>query len=209
MCNLEMQNTKQNMTDNTFKVVYILDSKEVEPVPCRWEENGVLFWPPTKKELRKTQCYAHSKPNKETWGTYACVVKAEGIQHFRDASATADLICGHETTTDDDDFGVNTSSATRTTEKNLRTSKLVGKQYSQFFSDQSELSMNTQEVVDTESIIQDANTDEVPGVMSFDISEVPSHVVLPTANDFASLQNAFLECKHIICSYIYCPHHLI
>lgn len=85
-----------------FKVVYIKESQEIEPVPHQWEANDILYWPPTKSETRKKQSDVKSIPIPDKWTKYNCVVKAQDIALFVHASATADKLC-QETSTDDDD----------------------------------------------------------------------------------------------------------
>ena len=76
-----------------FKVVYIKTTHEVEPVPHKWEQNGTVYWPPTKGQVRQQQSCASSIPNKATWNRYECVVKASNIFLFMHASAQADQLC--------------------------------------------------------------------------------------------------------------------
>lgn len=84
----------------SFKVVLINETQEVEPVPHSWEENGVVYWPPDKISLRKLQSNAQSEPDKSTWISYTCIVKAENILFYGDASAEADYYIGNPTDTE-------------------------------------------------------------------------------------------------------------
>lgn len=80
-----------------FKVVYIKELGEVEPVPHLWEQNGVLYWPPTQRQRRQYQSNSQSKPQ-ETWTKYNCIVKATDILLFNHASKTADNYCMYSST---------------------------------------------------------------------------------------------------------------
>lgn len=77
---------------HSFKVVQIKETDDVEPVPHQWEENGVLYWPPSKSETRRHQSNAESVPD-VNWLKYSCVVKQQGILIYSHASAAADQLC--------------------------------------------------------------------------------------------------------------------
>lgn len=88
------------MTDY-FKVIYIKTTQEVEPIPHQWEENGTVYWPPTKGQVRQQQSNAGSIPDKSTWKKYECLVKASNILLYMHASAQADQICAVEDSSSD------------------------------------------------------------------------------------------------------------
>ncbi|CAG9762538.1 unnamed protein product [Ceutorhynchus assimilis] len=70
-----------------FKVVYIKELKEVEPMPCRWEDKKILHWPASKK----------------AWIKYTCEVKQSNIMLFNHALSAADGICENSFTEEERD----------------------------------------------------------------------------------------------------------
>lgn len=124
-----------------FKVVYIKESQEIEPVPHQWEANGILYWPPTKSETRKKQSDVKSVPIPDKWTKYNCIVKAQGIALFLHASATADKLC-QETSTDDDDDQ-------RRSESSRRVSKPPVRYYDTYLKDAGKTLSSDNDVDDT------------------------------------------------------------
>lgn len=53
------------MGSHFFKIVYIQNLKELEPVPHMWEEDGVCWFPKLKNEIKMHQCNAASLPDKK------------------------------------------------------------------------------------------------------------------------------------------------
>lgn len=83
----------------SFKVVFIKETQEIEPIPAKWEENGILHWPPDEKIRKKLQSNELSAPSKN-WDKYHCVVKTQNILVYGDASAEAKWYI--ENTTEDE-----------------------------------------------------------------------------------------------------------
>lgn len=83
---------------HSFKVVFIKNTNEVEPVPHQWEDCAILYWPPSKAEVRKFQSNPRSIPNYDNWLQYECEVKAEGILIYSHARAKVDQICMNTST---------------------------------------------------------------------------------------------------------------
>lgn len=72
-----------------FKIVHLIKSNEVKPVSDKWENDGIVYWPKTKKECRKKQSDVSSEPDKNTWSKLEGIVK--GVERFyNDAVKTAD-----------------------------------------------------------------------------------------------------------------------
>lgn len=81
----------------SFKVVLIKELQEIEPVPAEWEDNGVLYWPNDEKIRKLLQSNKNSCPDKETWKTYHCLVKANNILIYGDASNEAQWFINNTT----------------------------------------------------------------------------------------------------------------
>uniref|UniRef100_A0A6P7FED9 Uncharacterized protein LOC114329250 n=1 Tax=Diabrotica virgifera virgifera TaxID=50390 RepID=A0A6P7FED9_DIAVI len=88
-----------------FKVVHVLKTGEIEPVPHQWEVNGTLYWPQNVHLVRKFQSKVDSVPDKRTWKTYSCSVKETNIPLFMYASASCQkfIDAGTTATEDEDD----------------------------------------------------------------------------------------------------------
>lgn len=80
----------------SFKVVFINLLMEVEPVPYQWEENGVVWWPITKGELKRHQSNPNSVPDKIKWKCYECKLKDTDILMYHDAVSRANYYCSFE-----------------------------------------------------------------------------------------------------------------
>lgn len=118
-----------------FKVVQIKEINEIEPVPHQWESKGVVYWPPSKREVRLFQSKINSIPNPETWTKYHCDIKAEGIMLFSHASTTADKICADSSTDEELEYS-----------SKRRESKPPAKYYDSFFNYDNLLQPNKKQV---------------------------------------------------------------
>lgn len=105
----------------SFKVVLIKEMQEIEPVPAEWEVNGILYWPADEKLRKLLQSNKNSCPDKETWTKYHCLVKANNILFYGDASKEAQFFISN--TTEDESYVARTQKRVKNPARRIKSNK--------------------------------------------------------------------------------------